>query len=96
MTTRKFLTLALYVPKRAPERLLRKNVMHLRLNEIKLLASRYFKLHLFDMVELILMRRCRKCGCTQNDCTQCIERTGAPCRWVASDLCSACETSKPK
>ncbi len=38
-----------------------------------------------------LVRACRVCGCTDNDCRQCIERTGAPCRWVAADLCSACE-----
>lgn len=33
---------------------------------------------------------CRVCGCTDWDCTQCIERTGVPCSWVKSDLCSAC------
>lgn len=36
------------------------------------------------------VRTCRKCGCTDNDCRQCIERTGEPCSWVAADLCSAC------
>jgi hypothetical protein len=35
-------------------------------------------------------RRCRVCGCTDDDCTQCIERTGEPCHWVEPDLCSAC------
>jgi len=33
---------------------------------------------------------CRVCGCTENDCSQCIEKTGQPCHWVAKDLCSAC------
>jgi hypothetical protein len=33
---------------------------------------------------------CRVCGCTDDDCTQCIGRTGHPCRWVEADLCSAC------
>lgn len=33
---------------------------------------------------------CRVCGCTDDDCRQCIEKTGEPCRWVAPDLCSAC------
>ena len=33
---------------------------------------------------------CRVCNCTQEDCRQCIERTGKPCHWVAEDLCSAC------
>ena len=36
-------------------------------------------------------RRCRVCGCTDADCSPCIARTGAPCWWVAADLCSACE-----
>lgn len=33
---------------------------------------------------------CRKCGCTDTDCSGCIERTGRPCHWVERDLCSAC------
>jgi hypothetical protein len=35
---------------------------------------------------------CRVCGCTELDCRQCIERTGAPCSWVdaARTLCTAC------
>ena len=40
---------------------------------------------------------CRKCGCTDADCSGCIERTGAPCSWVEPDLCSACaDRPKPK
>ena len=34
--------------------------------------------------------QCRKCGCTDNDCSQCVEKTGRPCFWVTEDLCSAC------
>lgn len=37
------------------------------------------------------VRTCRECGCTDNDCRQCIEKTGGPCWWVAEDLCSACK-----
>ncbi len=33
---------------------------------------------------------CRVCGCTDDDCSGCIARTGAPCRWIEPDLCSAC------
>lgn len=33
---------------------------------------------------------CRECGCTDLDCSQCIERTGKRCHWVETDLCSAC------
>lgn len=35
-------------------------------------------------------RECRVCGCTTNDCRQCIAATGSPCHWVEPDLCSAC------
>lgn len=35
---------------------------------------------------------CRVCGCTGNDCSGCIEKTGAPCWWINAEktLCSAC------
>jgi hypothetical protein len=36
------------------------------------------------------VRTCRKCGCTDSDCSGCVQRTGQPCYWVAADLCSAC------
>jgi hypothetical protein len=35
-------------------------------------------------------KTCRECGCTEEDCKQCIEKTGKPCTWVEDDLCSAC------
>jgi hypothetical protein len=35
-------------------------------------------------------RACRVCGCTDDDCTQCIEATGVPCSWAEPDLCSRC------
>jgi hypothetical protein len=33
---------------------------------------------------------CRVCGCTNDDCSKCIARTGQPCSWAEPDLCSAC------
>jgi hypothetical protein len=33
---------------------------------------------------------CRLCGCTDDDCRRCIEKTGQPCFWWEKDLCSAC------
>lgn len=33
---------------------------------------------------------CRRCGCTDVDCSDCVERTGLPCHWIEKDLCSAC------
>src|SRR5579885_3188867 len=35
-------------------------------------------------------QKCRICGCTDDDCSQCIRITGHPCHWVEEDLCSAC------
>jgi len=40
-------------------------------------------------------QKCRICGCTENDCRQCIEKTGKPCYWVEDDLCSACAPIQP-
>lgn len=37
------------------------------------------------------VRTCRVCGCTDDDCSQCIAKTGTPCSWVEDDLCSACD-----
>jgi very-short-patch-repair endonuclease len=36
---------------------------------------------------------CAVCGCTEEDCSQCVERTGEPCYWVSPGLCSACAGS---
>lgn len=36
------------------------------------------------------IRRCKKCMCSDDDCSQCIIKTGQPCYWVKEDLCSAC------
>lgn len=35
-------------------------------------------------------RKCRICGCTDDDCRRCIEISGEPCFWVLDDLCSVC------
>jgi hypothetical protein len=42
------------------------------------------------------IRTCRVCGCTDEDCRQCIAKTGEPCHWVEADLCSACQPSHPE
>ena len=36
------------------------------------------------------VRKCRVCGCTDDDCSGCIEKTGVPCGWAEADLCTAC------
>lgn len=46
-------------------------------------------------VEFRDARRCRVCGCIEEDCAFCIERTGDVCQWVEEDLCSACVGLEP-
>lgn len=70
-------------------RLLRKNKMLLRLNEAYEVAEQA-NMDPAEFVLLVLERRCRNCGCTDMDCSGCIEKTGQPCTWVEQDLCSAC------
>lgn len=36
-------------------------------------------------------RTCRICGCTDDDCTDCVKRIGEPCIWILPDLCSGCD-----
>lgn len=36
------------------------------------------------------LERCSVCDCTEQDCSQCVERTGEPCHWTGPGLCSAC------
>lgn len=34
--------------------------------------------------------KCVACGCTDQDCRGCVERTGEPCSWAEPGICSAC------
>ena len=34
--------------------------------------------------------KCRDCGCTDDDCSWCAEKSGLPCYWVEPSLCSVC------
>lgn len=38
----------------------------------------------------LVLDQCAVCGCTEEDCSQCVEKTGEPCSWVQPGLCSAC------
>lgn len=38
-----------------------------------------------------MVRTCRVCGCTDDDCRQRVAPSDETIRWVAADLCSACE-----
>lgn len=46
--------------------------------------------------EPVFERQCRVCGCIENNCSQCIKKTGKPCHWVEEDLCSACKVPTPE
>jgi len=39
---------------------------------------------------------CNVCGCTDNDCSQCIEASGEACYWIddTHELCSRCVGKK--
>lgn len=49
-----------------------------------------------EIEEIKKERTCRVCGCKDNDCRQCIKKTGQPCTWVENDLCSACYLPPPE
>jgi RNA polymerase-binding transcription factor DksA len=54
------------------------------------------KEQLKEKIESEKARKCRVCGCTEHDCRQCIEKTGSPCYWVDTDICSACVNEQPQ
>lgn len=43
-----------------------------------------------ERVEIAVGHCCRSCGCSDLDCSGCVERTGEPCEWIEDDLCSSC------
>ncbi len=90
MIVSQFLTLTKLSQENIPARVLKKDIMKLRVNETYKMATILDVDHP-ELVAMMLERRCRNCGCTQDDCSQCIEKTGGPCHWVEKDLCSACE-----
>lgn len=83
MTLRKLITLAFPEDcnemisdiKAWDKKLLYRNTMLLRLDQVYEIAE-IIDLDPVDMVVVITQRRCRKCGCTDNDCSQCISKTG--------------------
>ncbi len=40
----------------------------------------------------IAAQKCEKCGCTENDCQECIDARGYACVWVAPNKCDRCFT----
>lgn len=81
-----------------PKIVLPKNIANKQITKIPLdLLNKFIAepngLDIVELVEMIIVRRCRKCGCTERDCSQCIEKTGDACHWVEADLCSACVPS---
>lgn len=94
MRTRNFLVVALNDNRLIPAGLATKSITKLTLEEIQKHIADPNEISMPDLVEMILQRRCRRCGCTDDDCRQCIARTGEPCSWVEDELCSACVTRK--
>ena len=39
--------------------------------------------------------KCRICGCTDDNCSQCVQAQGYPCNWLEPDLCSRCTPKSP-
>jgi hypothetical protein len=60
------------------------------MNPISLILDQEGPARLRSRPQAMRVRSCRVCGCTDQNCFQCIQRTGAPCSWAESDLCSAC------
>lgn len=101
MTLQKFITLAFekqhgqdVIAVLSPF-LLRKDTMKLNLRHVYQIAD-LAHIDAPELAHMICERRCRNCGCTDLDCSQCIEKTGEPCSWVEEDLCSACVEPKKK
>lgn len=63
--------------------------------ELDLLVEDYLAGKLvFSPLDKEYESKCRECGCTDLDCTHCIEKDGFPCHWVEEDLCSSCYNEK--
>lgn len=35
-------------------------------------------------------KACVECGCTEDDCSTCVEKSGAPCSWFNEFICTTC------
>lgn len=62
------------------------------ISSIDLPADIRIALGMPDYIDMADEGKCAECGCTDDDCSQCIEKTGAPCYWANDEktLCSAC------
>lgn len=45
---------------------------------------------LVDRMNRTRARKCRECGCTDDNCAECVKVQGYPCHWHEDDLCSRC------
>lgn len=90
MRALKFVHLAIDKEAKLPERLANRQITQIPLDVLVKYIADPYGLDIIQLVDMIMERRCRKCGCTQSDCSQCIEKTGMACHWVEDNLCSAC------
>lgn len=58
--------------------------------EIQSTVRTFARAKLRRLIRASGVRQCERCGCTDDDCRGCVERTGKPCHWVGPLLCSAC------
>jgi hypothetical protein len=61
---------------------------------VEVYSSELTRNNRFVPEELVEVRMCRECGCTDFDCSQCIEKDGFPCYWVEENLCSSCQKTE--
>jgi hypothetical protein len=47
-----------------------------------------------SVISWLMRGICQYCGCTDYDCSQCVEAQGHPCCWIDGDhtICSRCES----
>jgi hypothetical protein len=69
-----------------------KEIADLTIRDIRAMAAT-INVPVEGMAAILTQKMCRVCGCTDDDCHQCIKKTGKACYWIADDLCSACLTT---
>jgi hypothetical protein len=51
-----------------------------------------------DGAKMTEKNKCKFCGCVDEDCSQCIDKTGEPCSWTVisgkDSVCTRCYAEK--
>lgn len=97
MRTDKFLKLAFTdndLPVKLPKKVASASILSLTITQIWKYIAEPNGIDVVAAVAAIVERRCRICGCVQDQCDKCVEKTGDACHWVEDDLCSSCVSAK--